>query len=123
MTSDAETVQRGVTCRGSYVLGTACGRCWRCDEERGKLAAPLAADGDRPETVTENPKSWIAWKREAEAAESRLTHLEEALKTLIDKWRFREANQALRDGYPETAVTLQSCANEVEASLTSRGSE
>lgn len=27
------------TCRGSILLGTACGRCSRCDEERAKLTA------------------------------------------------------------------------------------
>jgi len=30
---------KGATCRGSYALGTACGNCERCDEERIKMDA------------------------------------------------------------------------------------
>lgn len=36
------------TCKGSYVLGSACGRCERCEWERGQLV-DVAAEAHRPE--------------------------------------------------------------------------
>jgi hypothetical protein len=33
-------------CRGSYALGTACGRCERCEEERARLRGGEGAGGD-----------------------------------------------------------------------------
>lgn len=37
---------KNAVCRGSYVLGTACGRCERCVEERAKLATPTHRDAE-----------------------------------------------------------------------------
>lgn len=35
----------GVTCRGSYVLGTACERCEKCADERRAMATVSKGDG------------------------------------------------------------------------------
>jgi hypothetical protein len=39
---------RGVVCKGSYALGTACGRCERCEEERARLRGTGMAAGLSP---------------------------------------------------------------------------
>jgi hypothetical protein len=37
------------TCRGSYVLGTACGHCEKCAWERSQGAVPFVSPGRPPE--------------------------------------------------------------------------
>lgn len=37
MNMEQKMAFKGATCRGSYILGTECGRCERCDAERSKI--------------------------------------------------------------------------------------
>ena len=37
---------QGATCRGAYMLGTACNKCEKCTWERGKNGAAFASAGE-----------------------------------------------------------------------------
>jgi hypothetical protein len=88
------------------------------DREHGDDAGRLSAD--RPENTTDHPKSWIAWKRRAEAAETRLAALSAGAQesqgpaTLIDAKPFVDTplKQAIRRAfdYP-TIINIEEVAS------------
>ena len=50
----------GVTCRGCYALGTACGRCERCAKERHEmLKSAIVAELKRQEAGPGGEQPWV----------------------------------------------------------------
>jgi len=46
------------TCKGSILLGTACGKCPKCKDELGKIHKQLGSD---PEPNVESPPGLVGW--------------------------------------------------------------
>jgi len=58
---------QGVICRGCYALGTACGRCEKCEDERKQFMAAGKPDPKKPwpspsSEMLETPEFSAVWE-------------------------------------------------------------
>lgn len=58
------TDYKNPTCRGSYALGSACGKCERCADERAKMEASGGLPEKKPKHIDIRPGGLIGIKGE-----------------------------------------------------------
>ena len=108
----------GMTCRGSILLGSACGRCARCDEEIARLAKPTPPMD--AESVASEIASWMLEFRKhnitldeftAKVAtvlrEERARALEDAAKVAEDIAHRSRLEGVLQPGATSAAISIR----------------
>ncbi|WP_434728596.1 hypothetical protein [Pseudomonas soli] len=99
-----------VVCRGDAALGTACGRCIKCERIARENKPPVASDGDQSCDLA-------TWKRRAIEAESKLRTYDPQVVELGER-----AMQALLAAPKPTQMVLTRCrlCDQLQADLTER---